>query len=235
LDRLTALEFNDSSGRRAFTAVRLNDGGRRFRRALRHSRHVRLLRVGLPLVVILGGVAAFVVMTWLDPLRALARLPVDLGGLVISGTKITMQQPRLVGYTRDQRSYAVNARAAAQDLANPDMLELQDISATMEMQDKGVVQIVARSGLYDTKTEKLTLQQNILVTSASYEGRLSEAVVEVRKGNVVSDKPVELKMQQGTVTANRLEVINSGSVIRFEGGVTMILTMESPPAKAGDR
>jgi lipopolysaccharide export system protein LptC len=129
----------------------------------------------------------------------------------------------------------VNARAAAQDLANPDMLELQDISATMEMQDKGVVQIVARSGLYDTKTEKLTLQQNILVTSASYEGRLSEAVVEVRKGNVVSDKPVELKMQQGTVTANRLEVINSGSVIRFEGGVTMILTMESPPAKAGDR
>jgi lipopolysaccharide export system protein LptC len=194
-----------------------------------------MLRVGLPLVVILGGVAAFVVMTWLDPLRALARLPVDLGGLVISGTKITMQQPRLVGYTRDQRSYAVNARAAAQDLANPDMLELQDISATMEMQDKGVVQIVARSGLYDSKTEKLTLQQNILVTSASYEGRLSEAVVEVRKGNVVSDKPVELKMQQGTVTANRLEVINSGSVIRFEGGVTMILTMDSPPAKAGDR
>jgi lipopolysaccharide export system protein LptC len=232
---LTVLELNDSGGRHAFTAVRLNDGGRRFRRALRHSRHVRMLRVGLPLVVILGGVAAFVVMTWLDPLRALARLPVDLGGLVISGTKITMQQPRLVGYTRDQRSYAVNARAAAQDLANPDMLELQDISATMEMQDKGVVQIVARSGLYDTKTEKLTLQQNILVTSASYEGRLSEAVVEVRKGNVVSDKPVELKMQQGTVTANRLEVINSGSVIRFEGGVTMILTMDSPPAKAGDR
>jgi lipopolysaccharide export system protein LptC len=231
---LTVLELNDS-GRHAFTAVRLNDGGRRFRRALRHSRHVRMLRVGIPLVVILGGIAAFVVMTWLDPLRALARLPVDLGGLVISGTKITMQQPRLVGFTRDNRSYAVNARAAAQDLANPDMLELQDINATMEMQDKSVFQVVARSGLYDTKTEKLTLQQNILVTSANYEGRLTEAVIEVRKGNVVSDKPVELKMQQGTVTANRLEVVNSGSVVRFEGGVTMILTLDSPPAKAGDR
>ncbi len=186
-------------------------------------------------MVILGGAAAFVVLTWLDPLRALARLPVDLGGLVISGTKITMQQPRLVGYTRDNRSYEVHARAAAQDLANPDMLELQDIRATMEMQDKSVLQVVALSGLYDTKSEKLTLQQNILVTSANYEGRLSEAVIEVHKGNVVSDKPVELKMQQGTVTANRLEVVNSGSVVRFEGGVTMILTMDSPTGKAGVR
>jgi lipopolysaccharide export system protein LptC len=231
---LTALELNDS-GRHAFTAVRLNDGGRRFRRALRHSRHVRMLRVGIPLVVVLGGVAAFVVMTWFDPLRALARLPVDLGGLVISGTKITMQQPRLVGFTRDNRSYAVNARAAAQDLANPDMLELQDISATMEMQDKSVFQVVARSGLYDTKTEKLTLQQNILVSSANYEGHLTEAVIEVRKGNVVSEKPVELKMQQGIVTANRLEVVNSGSVVRFEGGVTMIMNWDNPPGRAGDR
>lgn len=234
VNRLTALELNDS-GRHAFTAVRLNDGGRRFRRALRHSRHVRMLRVGIPLVVVLGGVAAFVVMTWFDPLRALARLPVDLGGLVISGTKITMQQPRLVGFTRDNRSYAVNARAAAQDLANPDMLELQDISATMEMQDKSVFQVVARSGLYDTKTEKLTLQQNILVSSANYEGHLTEAVIEVRKGNVVSEKPVELKMQQGIVTANRLEVVNSGSVVRFEGGVTMIMNWDNPPGRAGDR
>jgi lipopolysaccharide export system protein LptC len=172
-------------------------------------------------------------MTWLDPLRALARLPIDLGAVVVSGTKITMQQPRMVGFTRDGRSYAVTARAAAQDLTNPDMLELQDISATMEMQDKGTIQVVARSGLYDTKSEKLTLQQNILVTSASYEGRLTEAVIEVRKGNVVSEKPVELKMSQGTVNANRLEVVNSGEVIRFEGNVTMVLTVDDTIGKAG--
>jgi lipopolysaccharide export system protein LptC len=231
---LTVLELNDS-GRHAFTGVRLSDGGRRFRRALRHSRHVRMLRVGIPLVIILGAVAAFVVMNWLDPLRALARLPVDLGGLVISGTKITMQQPRMVGFTRDQRSYAVHARAAAQDLTNPDILELQDINATMEMQDKSVLQVVAPSGFYDSKTEKLTLQQNILVTSVNYEGHLSEAVIEVRKGNVVSEKPVEWKTRQGTVTANRLEVVNSGNVVRFEGAVTMIVTFDRPTATAGDR
>ena len=194
-----------------------------------------MLRVGIPLGIVLGGFAAFVVMTWLDPLRALARLPVDLGGLVISGTKITMQQPRLVGFTKDNRSYTVNARAAAQDVTNPDVLELQDITGTMEMQDQSVLQVVARSGLYETKADKLTLQQNILITSASYEGRLTEAVIEIHKGNVVSDKPVELKMPQGTVTANRLRVVNSGEVIRFEGNVNMLLSLDTPTGKAGER
>jgi lipopolysaccharide export system protein LptC len=194
-----------------------------------------MLRVGIPLGIVLGGFAAFVVMTWLDPLRALARLPVDLGGLVISGTKITMQQPRLVGFTKDDRSYTVNARAAAQDVTNPDVLELQDITGTMEMQDKSVLQVVARSGLYETKADKLTLQQNILITSASYEGRLTEAVIEIHKGNVTSDKPVELKMPQGIVTANRLQVFNSGEVIRFEGNVNMLLSLDTPTGKAGVR
>ena len=91
---MTALDLNGSSGH-AFASARFNDGGRRFRRAARHSRHVRMLRVGIPLGIVLGGFAAFVVMTWLDPLRALARLPVDLGGLVISGTKITMETARM--------------------------------------------------------------------------------------------------------------------------------------------
>ena len=88
--------------------------------------------------------------------------------------------------------------------------------------------VVARSGLYDTKSEKLTLKQDIVVTSANYQGLLSEATIEVRKGNVVSEQPVELKMLQGTVNANRMEVVNSGNVVFFDGGVTMMLTLDSP-------
>jgi lipopolysaccharide export system protein LptC len=226
---LTVLQFDDSETH-AFSLARRIDGGRGYRRAARHSRHVRLLRVGIPLVIVLGSLAAYVVTTWLDPLRALAKLPVDIGGLVVSGTKITMQQPRMVGFTRDARSYSLNARAAAQDLTNPNMLELQDINASMEMQDKSVFNVVARSGLYDTKSEKLTLKQDIVVTSANYQGLLSEATIEVRKGSVISEQPVEMKMLQGTVNANRMEVINSGSVVLFEGGVTVMLSLDDKPA-----
>ena len=73
---------------------------------------------------------------WIKPLRMLAKLPVDVGNLVVSGTKITMQQPRIAGFTRDQRQYEMTAQAAAQDLTNPDVVELQGIQARMEMKDK---------------------------------------------------------------------------------------------------
>jgi hypothetical protein len=40
-------------------------------------------------------------------------------------------------------------------------------------------------------------------------------------------------MKQGTVNANRLEVLDSGEVIRFERGVVMVLTPQDADGKAG--
>ena len=78
------------------------------------------------------------------------------------------------------------------------------------------------------KADLLTLSQEILITStAGYQGRLSEAQVEVKKGRIVSEKPVQMKMPQGTLDANRLEVTETGAVIRFDGGVVMVLTPEA--------
>ena len=41
----------------------------------------------------------------------------------------------------------------------------------------------------------------------------------MRNGNIVSEQPVEVKMPNGNLNANRLEVTNSGEVIRFDRGV----------------
>jgi lipopolysaccharide export system protein LptC len=49
----------------------------------------------------------------------------------------------------------------------------------------------------------------------------------VKKGRIVSEKPVQMKMPQGTLDANRLEVTETGGVIRFDGGVVMMLTPEA--------
>ena len=46
-------------------------------------------------------------------------------------------------------------------------------------------------------------------------------MVDVRKGNVVSNQPVELEMLQGTLNANRLEIVDSGDLVRFDGGVNL--------------
>ncbi len=73
-------------------------------------------------------------------------------------------------------------------------------------------------------------------SSTGYQGRLSEALVDIRKGNVVSEHPVEVRLLQGTLNANRLDIIDSGEVIRFHGGVVMDMTLNQPEqSKAGEQ
>src|SRR5262249_50067565 len=189
-------------------------------------RRVRLLRYGLPIGILVAGAIAVVVTALLNPFRQLAKLPVDLGSLVVSGTKITMQQPRLAGFSRGSRPYEGGARAAAQDLLNPDVVELQEVSAKVGMPDDVTIQMTAHDGLYNTKNEILTLRREIIISSTNgYQGRLSEAVINTRSGTVVSEKPVEIKMLRGTLDANRLEVSENGKVILFDRGVTMTLNL----------
>jgi lipopolysaccharide export system protein LptC len=93
------------------------------------------------------------------------------------------------------------------------------------------MEMTARGGLYDAKTEMLTLGQSIVLTSTTgFEGHLTEAVIDIRNGKIVSEKPVEIKTLQGKLNANRLEVTDAGNVALFENGVSMIV---NPAAAAG--
>jgi lipopolysaccharide export system protein LptC len=204
-----------------------------YRAALRHSRHVRWLRICVP-----AGIAAVLLtvvgMNYMPPIGGF-RLPGELGKLVIHGTKITMQQPRLTGFTVDSRAYEFSADAAAQDITKPNQVELQQLHAKMEMQDKSTVEMTANSGIYDVKTEILKLNDNIdLTSSTGYSGQLSEAVIDVRKGNVVSDQPVSVKMLNGFLNAKRLDIAENGTVLRF-GDVAMTLQPGKEAAKAADQ
>ena len=207
-----------------------------FRSARRHSRAVRILRVAIPLAVVLGFTGIFLI-TYFNPLRMLAKLPIDVGNLVVSGTKITMEHPRLSGFTGDARGYELSADAAKQDLTKPDLIELRNIRAKVQMQDKSTVEVSATAGIYDSKGETLKLDQNIVLSSSTgYRGRLSEAMIDIRKGNVVSERPVEVELLQGTLNANRLEIADSGDLVRFGGGVNMTLMLgdaAAPQAKTG--
>jgi lipopolysaccharide export system protein LptC len=210
------------TGTHAWQATGRGDLARMVRLARRHSAAVRFMRIGVPAFALLG-LAIVALATWFNPLRALSALPMPSGGkLVISGTKITMEAPKLRGYTRDNRAYDVTAEGAAQDIMKPDVIELSGIKAKIEMQDKGIVNVNAVAGIYNTKSELLTLTQYILLTSSSgYEGHLTEAVFDVKKGHIVSEHPVEVLMMSGVINANRLEVIDNGTVLRFDGGVAM--------------
>jgi len=203
----------------------------RFAAAARHSRMVRMLRVLVPAAVLLALASIVLIQVFVNPFQSALKLPVDISNLVVSGTKITMETPHLAGFSTDQRPYEVWAKAAIQDLANPDNVELQTLRAKVMMEDKSTVTMDARTGFFDSKQQMLDLRKDIfLQSSTGYEAKLSQAYVDINKGTVTSDEHVDVKLLNGTLTADRLKIINSGEIVRFEGNVVMNLIMESPAA-----
>ncbi|HEY2138353.1 MAG TPA: LPS export ABC transporter periplasmic protein LptC [Xanthobacteraceae bacterium] len=202
-----------------------------FRAATRHSRFVRFLRGAIPVGLVLI-MATILAAPYFKPL-VLRKLPLDPSRLGVSGTKITMEAPRLGGFTRDGRPYDLTASAAAQDLRNPDVLDLKEVHAHVEMLDKSVVDIKAVSGTYDTKADMLWLKQDVKVEStAGYAVSMSVAAVDIKKNKIVSDAPVEVKLSNGTVNANRLEVSENGELMRFDNGVVMNIVPQTPAGAA---
>ena len=195
----------------------------RFAIAARHSRMVRVLRIAVPAAVILA-MAAIVLVSVFNPFRMLTKLPLDMGALVVSGTKITMESPHMAGYTTDQRPYEVWAKTATQDVTDPDHLDLNAIRAKLLAEDQSTITMVARTGLMDTKQQLLNLHKDIfLQTSTGYEARLSQAFIDMANGIVTSDEHVDVKLTNGTITSDRIKITGNGEVIRFEGNVVMHL------------
>jgi lipopolysaccharide export system protein LptC len=203
----------------------------RFAKAARHSRRVRFLRKAVPAVValslaLIAGVSIF------NPFRLLAKLPLSVGNLAVSGTRITMESPHLTGFTPDQRPYDLRARTATQDITNPTFVELQQLTAKVQMEDKTTVNMDALTGLFDTKGQILDLKDNIfLQSSTGYEARLTQARVDIGKGTVTSDQPVAVKLLNGTLDANRLRITENGALVVFDGGVSMILIPDEPSSR----
>ena len=197
----------------------------RFAVAARHSRLVRILRIAVPAAVVLS-MATIVLVSVFNPFRMLLpKLPIDMGNLVVSGTKITMESPHLSGYTAtDRRPYEVWAKTATQDVTDPDHLDLKTLRAKVLNADQTTVTLDAREGMMNTKDQLLDLHHDIfLQTSSGYEARLDQAFVDMGKGTVSSDDHVDVKLTNGTLSSDRLRITGGGEVIRFEGNVVMHL------------
>ena len=223
MNRMVAARADQTADRGAWITSR-GESDRAFRAARRHSRLVRRLRVAVPGAAVVT-LAAVVAWAWYDPL---AKLPLQVGNVMVSGSKITMQSPRLTGFSNDARPYELSAKFASQDVTKPDLIELHELQARIQLPQDATAQMTALDGTYDSKNEILTLGKNVVLTSSTgYKVWLTDAVIDIRKTHVVSEKPVRVEMLQGTLDARRVEVAEAGALLLFDGGVKMQLTLDS--------
>lgn len=202
--------------------------------AMRHSRRVRFLRRAIP-VGAAAAVAAILVFAFVNPFRSLPE-GVSIGNVSLNGTRITMELPRLTGFKKDSRPYEVTAQWAAQDIKTPSIIELRELKARIVMQDKSIATVQSQQGVYDSSNEKLELKDDVRVrTEAGYDVRMKSARVDFRAGNVISDDPVTVNFNGGTIDAARVDMYDSGSRIVFEGRVRTVMKPDQGQQASKDR
>jgi lipopolysaccharide export system protein LptC len=206
-----------------------------FRTAYRHSRRVRRLRFIVPILAV-SLFSGVVFISWWDPLKAL-NLPVAIGAVSVSGSKVTMEAPRLTGYSNDNRFYRVAATKAEHDIAEANMVALSAIDAEMELEGGGTARVVSSAGQLDTKTGQIEFNQTVSLTmSNGQSGRAGHALVDTRAGTIRSNGPVEMSSPRGDLAADRLHMRENGKVIVLEGNVRGNFMPEPPdPTLAGDQ
>jgi len=202
-----------------------------FARARRHSRLVRVLRTAIPIGCFIA-VALPVAWTLFNPFSH-GNVSFDVGSVRLSDNKVTMEAPRLTGYKKDNRAYVVNARSAAQDPRKPNIVELTDIAADIDMPNDGKARLESAFGIYDTLTENLSLQKDIhLRTRNGYDIRTGSADIQFKAGRVVAPGAVQVSMNGGTIAADRMEILDNGNEIVFDGHVVSEFNREGG---AGDQ
>jgi lipopolysaccharide export system protein LptC len=195
--------------------------------AFRHSRRVRRMRVLVPiLAVIIIGAVGFV--SWWDPLKAL-NLPVSVAAVSLSGSKVTMEAPRLTGYTTDNRFYRVTATRAEHDITQANVVALTAIDSEMQLEGGGTARVTSAAGMLDTKTGRVELNQDVTVTTSNGQtGQLGHALIDTRAGTIGSNGPVKLTSPRGDIASERMQISDNGKVIVLEGTVRGNFTPEPP-------
>ncbi|MDF2120026.1 lipopolysaccharide-assembly, LptC-related protein [Roseiarcaceae bacterium H3SJ34-1] len=216
----TALEYDDGSRTRV-------DRARAFAQADRHSRRVRRWRR----VIILGSsvaVAGFVAALFFNPFSQLPQ-NVSIGPATLNGTKVTMELPKLSGYRADGKPYEVRAKSGVQDIRKPKVIELNEIEARIRTADDASVNINAPRGIYDSAADTMQLMSDasdgrIRITSSSgYDILLKSASMQFKEGTMASEEPVTVRMNNGTVASDRLDIVEKGTVVVFSGNVKSTL------------
>jgi len=200
-------------------------------RARRHSRRVRLLRVLLP-VVALATVVGLAVL----PLARLASVPLAIANFKpvdLTDAAVTMESAKLAGFNRDNEPYEVTAQRARQSIQDPLSIHLGGLAARIGLDGGRWTRLEAAEGLYKTGEQHLDLDRGVQVNSSSGDNAiLDRASIDLKKGRIVSDRPVTIRMGTATLAADNIDLSESGKSVVFQGRVVMVLQPKARVAAA---
>ena len=166
------------------------------------------------------GVAAVAIVSLCNPFRHLPG-SVSLAGVGVSGTKITMELPKITGVQQGGGPYEIRAKAGIQDITQPSIMNLQGVDATIGMADRTTTHVTSTDGTYDSHADTMSLSGNVKVANTSgYTLNLQTALVNFKAGAFTSHERLRVDLKGGEVMADDMTISNNGHMIAFLGNIS---------------
>ncbi len=213
-----SLADNRTTGRNPAGTAGSGRADAAFRSANKHSARVRLLKFILPLAALLI-VCGFAVRSWMSVPDGLS---VNLAGTAIENGRLVMADPKLDGFTKDNRAYTMTAVKAIQDIGDASRIDLEGIKAKLPFNTSNWLTVDAATGLYDREANQLNLGKAItVVTDNGVRAMLTSATVHIGGGDIKSNEPVDIVLDGARLQADSMTIKDNGAIVIFDQRVRM--------------
>ena len=190
-----------------------------FRASARHTSRVRLLKIAM-IVGSALGICAVAIVSLFNPFRHLPG-SVSLSGVGVSGTKITMDLPKITGVQQGGGPYEIRAKAGIQDITQPSIMELEGVDAIIGMADRTSTHVTSVNGTYNSHADTMSLRGDVKVANSSgYTLNLKTALMDFKAGAFTSHERLRVDLKGGEVFADDMSISNNGHTIAFVGNIS---------------
>jgi lipopolysaccharide export system protein LptC len=166
---------------------------------------------------------------WPRPAAAAIALALAVGGMApapstsqaapaVTGETLTMQSPKLSGFTHDGSRYELAAASATQPLHGAGGIALDQPRLELETAGGTTLTLSAASGVLDPAWNTLALRRDVvLAVGPGREIHLAEAHIDLRTNTLKSETPFEILANASIIMGQRLEVSEAGAITVIDG------------------
>lgn len=184
----------------------------------RHDRIVKYLQIILPVAI--GVLAAFLTMAPMQTSNELSFL-LSRDTVDIAPERLRVESARYSGVDGAGRPFELNAASALQRSSSTPIVELEDLSAQLELDD-GLAFIVANRGLYDLEEDAVAIEGPLeFRASDGYRLQTSNVLLRLDEREMRSAGDVDGQIPLGSFSADRMRVDLTTRTIFLEGRASL--------------
>ena len=177
-----------------------------------YSRVVAWLKIILPLLALAILSTLFLVARKIDPAQNIPYADVDIEELT---REQRVGRPTYTGVTKGGAAMTLSAARAKPDLADPNRVTGDRVTAGIDLPDGGRLDVVADAAVIDSAARTAALRGGVRVTSSlGYALTTEELQLDLDTSHVTSTTGIRVTSPMGTLTAGAFEMTGDGGDAR---------------------